>query len=65
MTHLKYYALRRILDCLVNEETCTLLEAMTAFNLFDYRFSLQKLEQGIIEVYPLSGNFYIIEFLGY
>jgi len=65
MTHLKYYGLKRILDRLLIEETFNLLEAIDLFCCLGYGFDLQKLEQGIIEVYPLKDEFYIIEFTGY
>ena len=60
-----YYYLLNVLDDLVNKKEWNLISAVNAFCAVGYAFSLKKLEQGIIEVYPLNGEFYIIEFKGY
>ena len=65
MTHLKYYALKRVLDSLINQETIDLVEATNIFQSLGYAFDLRKLIDGIVQVYPLDGQFYIIEFTRY
>jgi len=65
MTDLTHKLLSAILEKLVIKETLGLTEAANLFCKLGYSFDLQRLADGIIEVYPLDGNFYITEFIGY